>query len=110
MSDFFIAIGDWFTKTQVIEQLQNVDVKGLFQNPYFLVPFIALIIYNLYKQAINNLGVIGIALGLWMFTGTSYVQNAVVDGEVQMGNILPLAGVGIVGIGALIYLLFMRND
>ncbi len=110
MPDFLISVGEWITETQVLDQFRDVDVKALFQNPYFLVPFISLIIYNLYKQAVTNLGIIAICMGLWYFSGTSYVKNAVVGGELQMGNILPLAGVGVAGIGALVYLLFIRSD
>lgn len=110
MPDFLIRASEWIHQTQVLEQIKSVDVSGLFHNPYFLAPFICLIIYNLYRQTFTNLIIIGVGLGLWYFSGTSYVRGAVVDGEIQIGKILPLAGVGIGGIAVLVYLLFIRQD
>ena len=110
MPDFLIRAGEWIHQTQVLEQIKAVDGSGLFHNPYFLAPFICLIIYNLYRQTFTNLVIIAVGLGLWYFSGTDYVRGAVVDGEIQIGKILPLAGVGIGGIAVLVYLLFIRQE
>ena len=110
MADFFSSIIEWFNNTQLTEQIKDVDAKGLFQNAYFLVPFISLIIYYLYKQAINNLIIMFLCLGVWYLSGSEYVATAVIDGELQMAKILPLAGAGIAIVAVLIYLLFIRND
>lgn len=110
MSDFLARISEWIQHTQVLEQIRAVDATGLFVNPYFLAPFICLVIYNLYRQTFTNLLIIGLCLGLWYFSGTDMVRGAVVGGEVQIGKILPIAGVGIGGIAVLIYLLFIRQD
>ena len=110
MSDFFVRASEWIQHTQVLEQIKMVDANGLFHNPYFLTPFICLVIYNLYRQTFTNLAIIALGIGLWYFTGTEYVRGAVVGGEIQIGKILPIAGVGIGGIAILIYLLFIRQD
>lgn len=110
MSDFFARISEWIDHTQVLEQIRAVDATGLFLNPYFLAPFICLVIYNLYRQTFTNLMIIGLCLGLWYFSGTKMVREAVVDGVVQMSNILPIAAIGIGGVAVLIYLLFIRQD
>jgi len=110
MPDFLIRVSEWMLQTQVLEQIKAVDVSGLFHNPYFLAPFICVVIYNLYRQTFTNLIIIALALGLWYFSGTEYVRGAVVDGQIQIGKILPLAGVGIGGIAVLVYLLFIRQD
>ena len=110
MTDILASISAWIDHTQVLTQIRNVDVKGLFQNSYFLVPFIAVIIYNLYKQAVNNLVIIAVCLGLWYLSGTDYVRGAVVDGEIQISKILPLAGVGVGGVATVVYLLFIRSE
>ncbi len=110
MPGFVKSVLEWINHTQVPDQLSAVDVNGLFHNPYFLVPFISLMIYYLYKQAINNLIITALGMGLWYFSGTEFVKSSVVGGEVQIGHILPIAGVGIVGIGILIYLVFIRQD
>ncbi len=110
MPEFLHSIADWFKHTQVFDQIGAVDVNGLFHNPYFLVPFICLIIYYLYKQAINNLVIIALSMGLWYFSGTEYVKGVMVNGEIQIGHILPIAGVGVAGIAVLIYMVFIHQD
>ncbi len=110
MPAFLIRALEWIHQTQVLEQIKVVDATGLFHNPYFLAPFICVIIYNLYRQTFTNLIIIVLGLGLWYFTGTDYVRGAVVNGEVQISKILPLAGVGIVSIAIIVYLFFIRQD
>ncbi len=110
MTGFFASIIDWCAATKVPEQLQAVDIQGLFQNTHFLVPFIGMIIYFLYKQAVNNLIITALVVFLWWFSGTDMVTNAVVDGNLQLGKVLPVAGVGMTGLGILVYLLFIKDD
>jgi len=110
LSDYFTQVSEWIHQTQVLEQIKEVDAASLFHNPYFLAPFICLIIYNLYRQTFTNLIIIALMIGLWYFSGTDYVREAVVEGEVQIGKILPIAGVGVTGVAILIYLLFIRQD
>ena len=110
MPEFLVSIADWIIGTQVPEQIKVVDVKGLFKNAYFLVPFISLILYYLYKQAINNLVIMALVITLWWFSGTSFVQGAVVDGELQLSKILPIIGIGLGSVGVIIYLAFIRSD
>ena len=110
MPDFLTGAIEWIHQTQVLEQIKEVDAAGLFHNPYFLAPLICLIIYNLYRQTFNNLIIIAVGIGLWYFSGTSYVRGAVVDGQLQISKILPIAAVGMSGLAVLIYLLFIRHD
>ena len=110
MPDFLVRISDGIQQTKVMEQVKAVDAAGLFRNPYFLAPFICLIIYNLYRQTFTNLITIALCLGLWYFSGTEYVHGCVINGELQISKILPIAGIGVCGIGLLIYLLFIRQD
>ena len=110
ISDYLARVSEWIHQTQVLEQIKEVDAPGLFHNPYFLVPFICLIVYNLYRQTFTNLIILALLIGLWHFSGTTYVHEAVKGGEVQIGKILPIAGVGVGGIAVLVYLLFIRQD
>ena len=109
MPDFFMSIIDTLNATQVPAQIRGVDIGGLFTNPFFILPFLGLVGYLLYKQSFNNLILIGIAIGLWIFSGTSFMQGLVVDGEMQIGKVLPVAGVGLVALAVAVYLLFMRE-
>lgn len=110
MTEFLGQIVDFFNSTNIPEQFREVDIKGLFSNAWFLVPFIAFVCYNLYKQAVETLVLTGLGFGLWAFSGSSYMEGLVVDGYLQLGKVLPVAGVFIGAIAIAIYFLFMRSD
>jgi hypothetical protein len=110
MGDFFGKIVDLINATHIPEQISQVDAGGLFTNWYFLVPFICLIAYLLYKQAFTNIILIAIGIGVWYFTGTQYMHELVVNGEIQVEKVLPVAFGAIVVLGVVIYLLFGRSD
>ena len=110
MPDFLVSISDWIVSTQVLAQIKEVDADGLFHNTYFLVPFICFIIYNLYRQAFNNLVTMALGIGLWYFSGTDYVRGAIVSDQIQLGRVLPIVGVGVAAIAVMIYLIFIRQD
>ena len=110
MIEFLGQIVDFLNSTNVPQQISEVDAKGLFTNTWFLVPFIAFICYNLYKQAMNTLVMTGLGFGLWLFSGSSYMEGLVVNGTLQLGKVLPVAGVFIGAIAIAIYFLFMRTD
>jgi len=110
MSEFLGKIIDFFNSTNVPQQFRDTDLKALFTNPWFLVPFIAFLCYNLYKQATNTLVMTALAFGLWVFSGSRYMEGLVVDGFLQLGKVLPVAGVFIGAIAIAIYFLFMRSD
>ena len=110
MGDFFGKIVDLINATHIPEQISQVDAGGLFTNWYFLVPFICLIAYLLYKQAFTNIILIAIGIGVWFFTGTQYMHELVVNGKIQMEKVLPVAFGTIIVLGFVIYLLFGRSD
>ncbi len=60
--------------------------------------------------AFTTLAIMGLAIGLWYFSGTDYVSGAVVNGELQIGKVIPTMLVGVGGIATLVYLLFIRQD
>ena len=95
-------------KTDAIA-LVEVDVKGLFTNPWVLIPLIAQVGWWIYKMAINNIILLALAIGVWIFTGTPYAQGFIVNGELQAGKILPVAGVGLAAIMVAIYVFFIRE-
>lgn len=110
MAEFVERVINFVEATKVPEQLREVDAAGLFTNWHFLVPFLCFLAYLLYRQAFTKVALIGIAIGLWVFSGSSYMQNLVVNGELQLGKILPVAGVWLLAVATAIYLLFMRSD
>ena len=106
---FFAKIGAWLQSTNVPAQIKDVDAAGLFTNPWFLIPFIALIGYMIWKQSFNELIIIVIFIAIWWLSGTEYMKTLVVDGELQVNKVLPiLAGASVV-LGFIVYLFFGRS-
>ena len=110
MAGFFQNIGTWISSTNLPQQIKDVDYVGLFTNPWFLVPFIALIIYLLYKQSWNSVIIICVCLGLWVFSGSHFMKDIFVGGEMQVEKVLPVIGVGVIALGIIVYVLFIRSD
>ncbi|MEW6502202.1 MAG: hypothetical protein ACOY8P_04375 [Thermodesulfobacteriota bacterium] len=108
--EFLTTIAEFFTSTNIPEQFRQVDAAGLFTNPWFLVPFVLFVGYQLYKQAINTLVITGVAIGLWIFSGSPLTRDLIVDGQLQLGKILPLAGVVVAALAIVVYFLFMRSE
>lgn len=103
-------ISQFLETTNLPQQISEVDFGGLFTNPWFLVPFIALVGYLLYKKAFRDLIIFAILLGVWYASGTEYMQTLVIGDELQVNKVLPVlfGGAGILGF--IIYLLFGRSD
>ena len=110
MAEFLGTVIDFVNSTNVLQQVRAVDGKGLFSNAWFLVPFIAFVGYNLYRQEFNTLIMAALAVGIWLFTGSSYMSGLIVDGQLQLDKVLPVAGTFVVLIGVAVYFLFMRGD
>lgn len=110
MSDFFGNILAFVESTKLIEQVSEVDAAGLFTNPWFLVPFIALVVYLVWKLRWRDLAFIAIFIGVWWVSGTDYMQSLVVGEELQVNKVLPVMFGGAAILGIVIYLLFGRSD
>ena len=107
---YFEPIVQFIEATHLPEQIKAVDFSGLFTNPWFLVPFIGLVGYLVYKKAFRDLVIFGAILGVWYASGTPYMETLVVNGEVQVAKILPVVFGGAAILGLIIYLLLGRSD
>ena len=103
-------VGRLLQETHLPEQIKEVDFPGLFSNPWFLVPFVALVGWLLYKKAVRDLIILGAGMGIWYASGTAYMQTLVVGGELQVSKVLPVLFGGAAILGFVIYLLFGRSD
>ncbi len=110
MADFLNSILAWIESTHIQQQIKDVDYVGLFSNPWFLVPFVALVIYLLYRQSFRDLVIISLFVGVWWVSGLDYMQTMVVGGELQMNKVLPVLFGGATVLGVVVYLLFGRSD
>lgn len=110
MQEFFGRILSFIESTKLIEQVKEVDYVGLFTNPWFLVPFIALVLFLLWKQRWRDMVFIALFLGVWYASGTEYMQTLVVGEELQVNKVLPVLFGGAAILGIVIYLLFGRSD
>jgi hypothetical protein len=108
--DFFTKIVEFIHSTQVLQQLKEVDALGLFTNPWFLVPFICLLGYMLYKQDFKEIIVIFIGLGCWHISGTEYMATLIVNNEIQLAKVLPVVFGAACVLGVIIYMYFGRSD
>lgn len=104
------SISQFVEKTHLVGQIKAVDVAGLFTNPWFLVPFIALIGHLLYRKAFRDMIILAALFGAWYASGTPYMHSLVVDGTVQINKILPVLFGGAALLGLIIYLLLGRSD
>lgn len=110
MADFVNSILAWVESTHLQQQIKDVDYQGLFTNPWFLVPFVALVVYLLYKQSFKDLIIVGLFVGVWWVSGLDYMQTMVVDGHLQMNKVLPVLFGGAGVLALIIYMLFGRSD
>ncbi len=110
MNSLLQGLLDFWTNTNIPEQLAEVDWRGLFTNPWFMVPLAAQVGWWIYKQAVNAIVITCLGLGVWIFTGTSYASGLIIDGNLQLEKVLPVAGVGLGAMMIVIYLFFIRAD
>ncbi|TBV80672.1 MAG: hypothetical protein EYX74_05115 [Desulfobulbaceae bacterium] len=106
--DFFATLIELFGKTRIPTQVSEVDIRGLFTNPWFLIPFITWVSYKLYRQAVTALALTALVVTLWIFSGSPMMDGLIINGELQPGKILLVAGVGLVAVIIAVYFLFVR--
>lgn len=109
MADLFKKIVEFIRSTKIPEQLNEVDLSGLLHNTWFMVPFVFICIYLLYKKEFAVLAISAICIGGWYLTGTDYMSNLIVGGEIQISKILPVVFGGAVALIAIVYLLLNRE-
>lgn len=102
------SVVTFFQDTNIPEQVKDVDL-ALFTNPWFIVPFAALIIYMLYKQSFREVLIIAVMVAVWWVSGTEYMQTLVVGNELQMKKVLPVVFGGAGMLAFVIYLLFGKS-
>jgi len=110
ISEVISKVVYWIDYTKVPQQLKNVDIKGLFTNPWFLVPCVLLIGYQLYKLKFRDLLIEGLIAGIWYMTGTEYMHSLVVGDKLQVEKVLPVMFGGAFVLALIIYLIFGRSD
>jgi len=108
--DFLTKIVEFIHSTQVLQQFKEVDAGGLFTNPWFLVPFLCLLGYMLYKQDFREIVVIIIGFGCWHISGTEYMNTLIVGEEIQLAKVLPVVFGAACSLGVIIYMYFGKSD
>ena len=108
--EFFTKIVDFIVSTQVGKQFKEVDLGALFTNPWFIVPFICLIGYLLYKQNFKEIILIINGFACFHLSATEYMNTLIVGDELQLGKVLPVVFGGAALLGLVIYMYFGRSD
>ena len=108
--EFFENLKEWFVASHVPEQIRDVDAVGLFTNPWFIVPFVAMVCYMLFRKKWKDIIIITIFVAVWWVSGTQYMGTLLVNGEIQIDKVLPVVFGGAALLGFVIYLFFGRSD
>lgn len=103
------SIMDMLNSTNVPQQLKASDL-AIFMNPWFVVPYAALIGWFIYKQDWKDIVIVGLFTFSWWVTGTDYMKTLVVGDELQINKVLPVMFGAAVILGIIIYLMFMGGD
>jgi hypothetical protein len=103
------SVGDFISSTKVAGQIKDVDTIGLFTNPWFLVPFAALLGHMFYRQAWRDIVIMAIFMAAWHLSGTEYMQTLLVGDELQINKVLPVVFGGALALGLVVYLLVSRD-
>ena len=107
---FFEPVLDFIISTKIPEQIENVEYKELFTNAWFLVPYIGMIGWNIYKQAVNNIIIILLLTVSWAFFGTDYMQDVLAQDEIALEAVLPMIAGACTVLGIIFYLVFFKDD
>ena len=107
---FFKPVLDFIISTKVPEQIENIEYKALFSNGWFLVPYIGLLGWNVYKQSFNNIIIIVLLTGAWAFFGTPYMKEVLAQDEIQLGAVLPMIAGACAILGIIFYILFFKDE
>jgi hypothetical protein len=107
---FLASAKDFLANTHLVEQVSEVQVVELFTNPWFMVPFVALILYMAYKKAWRDIIIIAIFIGVWVLSGTEYMKTLVIGEDLQAHKVLPVVFGGAAALGVVVYLIFGRSE
>jgi len=110
MLEFLDPVLDFIVKTEVPKQIDSIDYKGLFGNGWFMVPYISIILWNLYKKEINSIIVIVLFTGSWAFFGTPYMKETLAQDTIPLGKILPLIAGACCVLGIILYRMLFKSD
>lgn len=110
MGEFMTKVRVFIDGTHVLEQFNAVDYSALFSNPWFMAPFLIVIGYMIWTQSLKELVVMAIGVGIWIASGTEYMNGLIVDGEMDISKVLPVTFGGAVLLGIVIYMYFGRSD
>jgi len=110
MGDIWQKIVDFVDSTHIVQQITDVDANALFANPWFIVPLIGVLLYMVYKQSWKDIILLAIFVAVWWVSGTDYMASLLVNGEIQIGKVLPVVFGGATVLGFVIYILFGRSD
>ena len=107
---FFSPVVDFIVATKVPEQVENIQYKELFTNGWFLVPYLAWLVWKLYKRQISTLIIVILLSGTWAFFGTPYMRGVMNQDSIQLDTVFPLVGGACAVMGVIIYLLLFKSE
>ena len=107
---FFKPVVDFIVSTGVPDQVENVKYKELFTNGWFMVPYLFMIGWNIYKKQLYTIIIILLFTGSWAFFGTPYMRDIMGRDQISLEAVLPLVGGACVVLVITIYLIFFKSE
>jgi hypothetical protein len=107
---FFKPVLDFIVNTGVPDQIENVKYKELFTNGWFMVPYLFMLGWNIYKKQLYTLIIILLFTGTWAFFGTPFMRDIMGRDEISLEAVLPLVAGACVVLGITIYLIFFKSE
>lgn len=107
MTAWFDTVLEILAATSLPEQISAADFPGLFSNPFFFLPSLALVGYFFYRRNFKGLVLLGLGLGLWVFSTSSYMDGLIVNNELQLDKVLPVIGVFVLALVVVVCLFFL---
>jgi len=107
---FFKPVADFIVTTGIPDQIENVKYKELFTNGWFLVPYLFMIGWNIYKKQLNTIIIVLLFTGSWAFFGTPYMRDIMSRDEISLDAVLPLVGGACAVLGITVYLIFFKSE
>ncbi|MBU0673851.1 MAG: hypothetical protein KJ950_04340 [Proteobacteria bacterium] len=113
LKDFFAMFKpllEFFKSTNIPQQIKEVDYKGLFTNGWFMIPYLAMICWHIYKKDINFIIVILLFSATWAFFGTPYMREILSHDQLQLGDVFPLLLGAVVVLGIIVYIFVFKSE
>jgi hypothetical protein len=98
---------DMWQATEIPQQILGHNILGLAYNLWFMIPLGLFLLWRLYRKDWRGITLVAVAIGLWWFSGSEFMEGITVDGKPVLGKVLSVIGVFVAAVGIIAYLLLL---